>query len=264
MDFRDLVRTLFSLYKTRIWMQKLDVNGNLIHSSFSSNDPNAAALTPQRIQETRRDSRKNRGAPSDYFDPQYDEEYFGDYFAPQLPRSVPRHSASPGLDYYHSGRLDAHGFGNESGQLRHHERVKGNRTSKNQSGSHPKSLTGNQLHHSYSYPQPMDIPHYQPYYEDLSNHDDFHDSYHPPLVYARHDVDESPHFLDYHHNNSAGVGPSSPRKNSPQTMSPAPSKDWSMTAHHVPLHYSHPEGENLNYQTPYESSRYYPYPLYQA
>jgi hypothetical protein len=84
-DFRDLVRNLFSLYKTRIWMQKLDMYGNSIHSSFSSNDPHAAALTPQRIQQSRRDSQRIRDMSSEYFDPQYEEEYYAEYAAPPPP-----------------------------------------------------------------------------------------------------------------------------------------------------------------------------------
>jgi hypothetical protein len=63
-------------------MQKLDIYGNLIHSSFSSNDPHAAALTPQRIQQSRRDSQRLREMASDYFDPQFEEEFYSEYSAP--------------------------------------------------------------------------------------------------------------------------------------------------------------------------------------
>lgn len=46
-DFRELVRDLFSLFKTRIWMQKLDINGKQIHSSLPSGDPNGPPVLPQ-------------------------------------------------------------------------------------------------------------------------------------------------------------------------------------------------------------------------
>ena len=42
------MRDLFSYFKTRIWMQKLDCKGNPIHSTISSKDPSMPALdTPQ-------------------------------------------------------------------------------------------------------------------------------------------------------------------------------------------------------------------------
>jgi hypothetical protein len=72
-------------------MQKLDVNGNQIHSSFSSNDPNAATLTPQRIQQSRRDSQRNREMDKDYFDPNLlEEEYYTEFSAPPISRNHPR------------------------------------------------------------------------------------------------------------------------------------------------------------------------------
>jgi hypothetical protein len=46
-DFRELVRDLFSLFKTRIWMQKLDIHGKPIHSSMPSGDPNGPPALPQ-------------------------------------------------------------------------------------------------------------------------------------------------------------------------------------------------------------------------
>jgi hypothetical protein len=74
-------------------MQKLDVNGNQIHSSFSSNDPNAASLTPQRIQQSRRDSQRNREMAKDYFDPNLlMEEYYSEFSAPPVSRNHPRPS----------------------------------------------------------------------------------------------------------------------------------------------------------------------------
>jgi hypothetical protein len=44
-DFRELIRDLFSIFKTRIWMQKLDTDGNMIHSSLPSSDPNSKVLS---------------------------------------------------------------------------------------------------------------------------------------------------------------------------------------------------------------------------
>jgi hypothetical protein len=46
-DFRELVRDLFSLFKTRIWMQKLDIHGKPIHSSMPSGDTNGLPALPQ-------------------------------------------------------------------------------------------------------------------------------------------------------------------------------------------------------------------------
>jgi hypothetical protein len=77
-------------------MQKLDVDGNQIHSSFSSNDPTAAALTPQRIQQSRRDSQRNREMAQDYFEPNSLEDNYSNYSALSTPRNPSR---PPAPDY---------------------------------------------------------------------------------------------------------------------------------------------------------------------
>merc|ERR1712125_158686 len=38
-DFRELVRDLFSMYKTRIWMQQLDKNTSIANQAFMSPQP---------------------------------------------------------------------------------------------------------------------------------------------------------------------------------------------------------------------------------
>lgn len=57
-DFRELVRDLFSLFKTRIWMQKLDIHGNQIHSSLPSNDSRAPSAIPSHLRPLPRHERK--------------------------------------------------------------------------------------------------------------------------------------------------------------------------------------------------------------
>eukprot|EP00602_Paraphysomonas_sp_CaronLab_P001428 CAMPEP_0185028252 /NCGR_PEP_ID=MMETSP1103-20130426/13922_1 /TAXON_ID=36769 /ORGANISM="Paraphysomonas bandaiensis, Strain Caron Lab Isolate" /LENGTH=455 /DNA_ID=CAMNT_0027562627 /DNA_START=62 /DNA_END=1429 /DNA_ORIENTATION=+ len=52
-DFRELVRDLFSIFKTRIWMQKLDINGNEIHSSLPSCDSHTHLATYDTLHHTR-------------------------------------------------------------------------------------------------------------------------------------------------------------------------------------------------------------------
>lgn len=48
-DFRGLLKDLFSVFKVRIWMQKLDLNRNPIHSSFPSSDPNSKVLSDRML-----------------------------------------------------------------------------------------------------------------------------------------------------------------------------------------------------------------------
>lgn len=168
-------------------MQKLDVNGNLIHSSFSSNDPNAAALTPQRIQETRKDSRRSqRELPSEYFDQQSEEEYYPNYSVSQIS------NFPTGLPVY---------------QTRSHERI-APRIAENQ----PRNP-----YHSNMIP----LPSSQPYFEQ----DDYVlDSYMQPHYGPSNENSHVSHSYGYSNPRIAsGIGRSSSSQgSSPQSQSPAP------------------------------------------
>jgi hypothetical protein len=79
-------------------MQKLDNNGNPIHSSFSSNDPDAYILSIQKLQQSRQNSSRAPREPSpDYYAP---DDYY-DYPGAQIPsRPLPKPVATQMMDAY--------------------------------------------------------------------------------------------------------------------------------------------------------------------
>jgi hypothetical protein len=48
-DFRELLRDLLFILRTKIWMQKVDLEGNYIHCSVPSNHPNSMALSVRKL-----------------------------------------------------------------------------------------------------------------------------------------------------------------------------------------------------------------------
>lgn len=69
-DFRFLLKDLYGVFKTRIWMQKLDYLHNPIHSAFPSSNPHSKASSDRFLEEMRM-SKEASSAPYDAYYPQF-------------------------------------------------------------------------------------------------------------------------------------------------------------------------------------------------